>query len=135
MVYAARGRPGTRFMEIFSTSVQETNQTHSRKEAWGLTALLLRLLGGDGVDLDSGKEILARVGVADVLNSEVHALLDVSVSDNLLHEDTDGAGGNVVYDTSSAGRELARIEVLILNNERTRGSICGAYPFAGRHWP
>ena len=103
MVYAARGRPGTRFMEIFSATPQRINQRSLRDKVRRLTALLLGLLGGHSVGLDTGQEVLARVGVADVLDSEVHALLNVSVANNLLHEDTDGAGGDIVYNSSSAG--------------------------------
>lgn len=38
--------------------------------------------------------------MADVLNAEIDTLLDVSVSDDLVHNDTDSGRGDVVDDSS-----------------------------------
>ena len=56
---------------------------------------------GSGVGLDSVEEIVSTFRVFDVLNSEVDSLLHVSVSDDLVHDNSDSSSGNVVDNTGS----------------------------------
>ena len=67
-----------------------------------LTALLPSLLVKLRVLLDTSKELLTALGMSDVLNTDVDTLLDVAVSDNLVHDDTNGMGGDIVDNASSS---------------------------------
>lgn len=51
--------------------------------------------------LDSVQEFLTALRVLDVLNTEVDTLLEVSVTNNLVDDDTNRGLGNVIDDTSS----------------------------------
>ena len=51
--------------------------------------------------LHAVEELLPALRVSDVLNAEVDTLLDVTVADDLVNNDTDCAGGHVVDDTST----------------------------------
>ena len=53
------------------------------------------------VPLDTVKELLPALRVPNVLNADVHPLLDVAVADNLVDDDTDSVGGDIVDDTSA----------------------------------
>jgi hypothetical protein len=62
-------------------------------------SLLLCLLLLQSVGLDSVKELLSTFRVLDVLDSDVDSLLHVSTVNDLVADDTDGSGGDVVDDT------------------------------------
>ena len=70
-----------------------------------LTALLLRRDMCFVVPLDTVKELLPALRVPDVLNTDVHPLLHVAVADDLVDDDTDGVGSDVVNDTGPAFNE------------------------------
>ena len=54
------------------------------------------------VPLDAVEELLPALRVPDVLNTDVHALLKVTVADNLVDNHTNGVRSDVVYNASSA---------------------------------
>lgn len=78
-----------------------------------------------------------------VFNAEVHPLGEVAVSNHLVNENSNGAGCDVRDDASSSIKLISATVHLITvpcsnrswhlcMEERTRGSICGACPFAGQ---
>ena len=67
-----------------------------------LTALLLRRNMRVVVTLNPVKELLPALRVLDVLNTDVHALLNVAVTDDLVDDNADSAGRDIVDNTSAA---------------------------------
>lgn len=65
-----------------SRSCRQSFQLDSLSVRLGLL-LLTRIL------LDSSQEVVSALGVLDVLNTHRHPLLEVSVSDNLVEDDSD----------------------------------------------
>lgn len=64
-----------------------------------LLTLSLSLSLQSSVGLDSVQELSTTSRVLDVLDSQVNLLLNVSVTNNLVDDDTDGSLGNVENDT------------------------------------
>lgn len=67
----------------------------------------LSLLGR--VLLDTVEELLSRARVADVLDADVDALLDVAVADLSVQDDTDGGFGDVVDNAGLSVVDLVRL--------------------------
>lgn len=100
-------------------------------ELLGLASLLCLLLLGE-VGLDALEEVLSRAGVADVLDSDVDALLHVAVADLLLENDADSRLGDVVDNASLAvvdlvGHTLLDRTCTIVSPAHTRISLCGVF--------
>ena len=73
-------------------------------------SLGLSTLGSVG--LDSVQELLSTLGVLDVFNSQADSLLDVSVTNDLVDDNTDSRLGHVVHNTSLTLVELVRHTLL-----------------------
>lgn len=67
-----------------------------------LTAVFLGLSVEIVVPLDAVKELLSALRVSDVLHTDVYSLLDVTVTNDLVDDNTDGVGGDIVDDTGTA---------------------------------
>lgn len=78
-------------------------RSHSRRQ---LTSLGLSLLLLGSVADNSVQELLPALGMLDVLDPQVDTLLHVSTVDDLVADDTDSSGGDVVDDTGLSVVEL-----------------------------
>ena len=67
-----------------------------------LTALLPCSNVSIVVGLHSLQELLSAFRVLDVLDTDVYPLFNVAVADDLVNDDADGRGGDVVDDTGSS---------------------------------
>lgn len=65
-----------------------------------LTSLLLRLSLLGRIALHPVQKLLPTFGVFDVFHSQVDSLFKVSTVDNLVTDDSDTSGGDVVDDSS-----------------------------------
>ena len=61
------------------------------------------------IPLDAVEELLPTLRVPDVLDADVHPLLEVAVADDLLDKDADSVGGNVEDNTSSSREKKERL--------------------------
>lgn len=64
-----------------------------------MDAILLGLDTLGSVRFDAVDELLTALGVLDVLDADIHALLQVAVADTLVDDYTEGGLGDVVDDT------------------------------------
>ena len=65
------------------------------------------------IPLDAVEELLTALRVPDVLNANVHPLLDVAVADDLVNNNTDGVGGDVVNNTGPAEQRVLDSAMLV----------------------
>jgi len=94
-----RNRPGLSWHQWLSLQVN-------------VGAIRLRLLLQLSILLDSADKLLSRSGQGDVFDTEVDSLLDVSVLDLLVDDDTDCALCDVVNDSGLAMINLVRHTLL-----------------------
>lgn len=99
-VWLSRGSLGTRFSA--TRSANGSCQTFPLKKREQLTTRLLGLCAQSSVPLNSVQELLTTLRVSDVLDTDVDTLLDVSVADDLVDDDTDGAWCDVVNNAGTS---------------------------------
>ena len=85
--------------ELGDKSGRRTTKKDRTPEEGVLTTSLLRGDVFGTIPLDSRQEFLTAFRMLDVLDSDVDPLLNVSVADDLVHDDPDCGFGDVVYDS------------------------------------
>ena len=102
MLDESQGRKDLNLGLLVGDHVSLTGHDGHALEARGLLAAGA-VLGLDGfVLLDAVEEVLAALGVTDVLDADVEALLHLAVADDLVDLNTDGVLGHVENDSSAA---------------------------------
>ena len=95
-----RGNTGTRLRVTRSErEVRKGSRKGVAKDQ--RTTRFLSLSAGSSVPLHSVQKLLPTLRVPDVLDPDIHPLLDVSVPHDLVDNNTDSARGDVVDNASS----------------------------------
>jgi hypothetical protein len=101
-VRASRGNACTRFSDAQRSSRNIKIRSSHKFSEIGLTALLLSLDMLSMIRLHSVQELLTTCGVPDVLHTQAHTFLDVSVPNDFVYDDTNGTWCDVAHDACSA---------------------------------
>lgn len=76
------------------------------------------------VALNAVEELLTALRVPDVLNTDVHSLLHITVADDLIDNHADGSGSDVVDNTSPAA-----LRIYTLVAPTARNAVRCTYPW------
>ena len=95
-----RGNPGTR-LRVTRSEQKDQKGLSTQTSASRRTTRFFSLSTRSSVPLHPVQELLPALRVLDVLDPEVHPLLDVTVADDLVDNDTNSARGDIVDDAGS----------------------------------
>jgi len=67
-----------------------------------------------------------------MLYADIDTLLNVTIADNLVNNDTDSPRRHIIDNTSSSTGTMVSRAAEASQREHTHGNTCGAYPFVGQ---